>query len=192
MSEHLQAHTKWSGKWLWYITCSSCSRINSHMRSIVQKQVSRVGTSNYIPQYLWDVITCLYHWYLILAQRSSYSTDRIFCKIVSDILNQKSSQELSGDFSVYLIPLLLNVYVTTISVPWISGWTRYFVFNLSCIYAIHTHKSECLSSGNKTPSTPKTRAPLYHACGQLMAIVPTITWYMFSENRFTSLSHLSL
>ena len=34
-----------------------------------QKQVSRTGTSNYIPQYLWDVITCPFPWYLLLAQR---------------------------------------------------------------------------------------------------------------------------
>ena len=36
-----------------------------------QKQVSRAGTSNYIPQYLWDVITCPCPWYLFLAQHSS-------------------------------------------------------------------------------------------------------------------------
>ena len=33
-----------------------------------QKQVSRAGTSNYIPQYLWDVITCTWPWYLLQAQ----------------------------------------------------------------------------------------------------------------------------
>ena len=32
-----------------------------------QKQVSRAGTSNYIPRYLWDVITYPYPWYLLLA-----------------------------------------------------------------------------------------------------------------------------
>ena len=32
-----------------------------------QKQVSRAGTSNYIPQYLWDIITCPCPWYLLLA-----------------------------------------------------------------------------------------------------------------------------
>ena len=36
-----------------------------------QKQVSREGTSNYIPQYLWDVITCPWPSYLLPAQHSS-------------------------------------------------------------------------------------------------------------------------
>ena len=31
-------------------------------RLVCQKQVSRAGTSNYIPQILWDVITCLCPW----------------------------------------------------------------------------------------------------------------------------------
>ena len=34
---------------------------------LFQKQVSRAGTSNYIPQYLWDMITCPCPWYLFLA-----------------------------------------------------------------------------------------------------------------------------
>ena len=38
---------------------------------LCQKQVSRAGTSNYIPQILWDVITCPCPWYLLLAQHSS-------------------------------------------------------------------------------------------------------------------------
>ena len=37
-----------------------------------QKQVSRAGTSNYILQDLWDVITCRCPWYLLLVQHSSY------------------------------------------------------------------------------------------------------------------------
>ena len=36
-----------------------------------QKQVSRAETSNYIPQYPWDVITCPYPWCVILAPKSS-------------------------------------------------------------------------------------------------------------------------
>ena len=38
----------------------------------MKKQVSRVGTSNHIPQIHWDVITRPCPWYLLLAQRSSY------------------------------------------------------------------------------------------------------------------------
>ena len=37
-----------------------------------QQQVSRAGTSKYIPVILWDVITCPCPWYLLLAQHSSY------------------------------------------------------------------------------------------------------------------------
>ena len=41
---------------------------------LCQKQVSRVGTSNYIPQKLWDVITCPCPWCLLLAYHSSCYT----------------------------------------------------------------------------------------------------------------------
>ena len=37
---------------------------------LCQEQVSRAGTSNYIPQYLWDVITCPSPWYLLQTQHS--------------------------------------------------------------------------------------------------------------------------
>ena len=40
---------------------------------VCQKQVSRARTSNYIPQILWDVITCPCPWYLLLAHKSSMS-----------------------------------------------------------------------------------------------------------------------
>ena len=39
---------------------------------LYQKQVSRARVSDYIPQILCDVITCPCHWYLLLAQYSSY------------------------------------------------------------------------------------------------------------------------
>ena len=40
---------------------------------------SRTWTSNYIPQILWDVITCPCPWYLLLVQHSS-----IYCAIYSE------------------------------------------------------------------------------------------------------------
>ena len=52
-------HFSTSGFWL------AMAYIWEHL---CQKQVSRAGTSNYIPQYLWDVITCPCPWYLLLAQ----------------------------------------------------------------------------------------------------------------------------
>ena len=42
---------------------------------LCQKQVSRAGTSNYIPGILWDVITCPCPWYLLLAEYSSIDND---------------------------------------------------------------------------------------------------------------------
>ena len=39
---------------------------------LCQKQVSRAVTSNYIPQFLWDVITCHCPWHLLLTKHSSY------------------------------------------------------------------------------------------------------------------------
>ena len=39
---------------------------------LCQEPVSRTGTSNYIRQILWDVITCPCPWYLLLAQHPSY------------------------------------------------------------------------------------------------------------------------
>ena len=69
----------------------SCSMINSILQTIripgshywdysvwwlmCQRQVSRAGTSNYIPQYLWDVITCPCPWCLLLAHQSSYDIE---------------------------------------------------------------------------------------------------------------------
>ena len=39
---------------------------------VCQKQLSSAGIINYIPQILWDVITCPCRWYLLLAHKSSY------------------------------------------------------------------------------------------------------------------------
>ena len=51
---------------------------------VCQKQVSRARTSNYIPQYLWDVITCPCPWYLILAHKSYIGTYwKDFCMQIS-------------------------------------------------------------------------------------------------------------
>ena len=39
---------------------------------LCQTQVSKAGTSNYIPQLLWNVITCPDPWYQLLAHSSPY------------------------------------------------------------------------------------------------------------------------
>ena len=45
---------------------------------LCQEQVSRAGSSNYIPQYLWDVITYPCPWCLLLAQHSPNISDNFF------------------------------------------------------------------------------------------------------------------
>ena len=47
---------------LGYWICYACN-----WGMMCQKQGSRAGTSNYILQYLWDVITCPCPWYLLLT-----------------------------------------------------------------------------------------------------------------------------
>ena len=48
-------------------------QVNAVSGVLCQKRVSRAGTSDYIPQILWDLITCPYPWYLHLAQHSSFN-----------------------------------------------------------------------------------------------------------------------
>ena len=50
------------------------------MRSgvLCPKKVSRARTSNYIPQILWDVITCPCPWYMLLAQHSIFHG--VYCR----------------------------------------------------------------------------------------------------------------
>ena len=50
---------------------------------LCQKQISRAGTSNNIPQTLWDVITCSCPWYLLLAQRYSYQAPEYYSLPIS-------------------------------------------------------------------------------------------------------------
>ena len=42
------------------------------LRFVHRHQVSSATTSNYIPQILWDVITCPCPWHLLLTHRSSH------------------------------------------------------------------------------------------------------------------------
>ena len=50
---------------------------------VCQKQVSRAGTSNYIPQKLWDVITYPCPWYLLLAYKSSHDESPLQSQSIS-------------------------------------------------------------------------------------------------------------
>ena len=49
----------------WASACTLVIKIQPRIWGVLcQKQVSRALTSNYIPHYLWDVITCPCPWYL--------------------------------------------------------------------------------------------------------------------------------
>ena len=76
---HLEAWLLWwqirKARPSWYLCQIQPSQhmISRHISGLgFQKQVSREGTSNYIPQYLWSVITCHYPWYLFLGHESKY------------------------------------------------------------------------------------------------------------------------
>ena len=57
----------------WTSAGTTMTKFVYHILGLVcRKQISRAGTSNYIPQILWDVITCPCPWYLILVHQSSY------------------------------------------------------------------------------------------------------------------------
>ena len=65
--------TGYFGMVLWHLGLSHELLWHVARRGLVcQKQVSRTGASNYIPQILWDVITCPCPWYLRLARKSLY------------------------------------------------------------------------------------------------------------------------
>ena len=56
----------------------TASRAYGNQGVLCQKQVSRAGTSNYIPLILWDVITCACPWYLILLHNTTHTQKSIW------------------------------------------------------------------------------------------------------------------
>ena len=57
------------------------------VEDLCEKQVSRAGPINYIPQYLWDVITCPCPWYLLQSSQLNW------CKSDYNTLKKKSPQQ---------------------------------------------------------------------------------------------------
>ena len=51
-----------------------CSYIGTGWLKASKCAFTRAGTSNYIPQILWGVISYSWPWYLLLAHKSSYTT----------------------------------------------------------------------------------------------------------------------
>ena len=84
---------------------------------LCQKQVSMAGTSNYAPQYLWDVITCPCPWYLLPASctthLNSYSIaveKRTWCIL------WRWHWKANIQFICQYLSIMTIVYITIISV----------------------------------------------------------------------------
>ena len=71
-----------------------------------QKQISRAEKNNYIPQYLWDVITCPCPWYLLLAHKSSYAPMDLVV-VHSDICNRQISSVLDNNLEPVRCPAII-------------------------------------------------------------------------------------
>ena len=69
----------WSWRYIYELFEVSTIRKELKFGFVCQKQVSRAGTSNYIPQILWNVITYSCPWYLPLAHKSSYTVGHYWC-----------------------------------------------------------------------------------------------------------------
>ena len=57
--------------------CGPISWYENHICGVMfQKKVSKTETSNEIPRIVWDAITCLCLWHLLLTQHFSFVKDR--------------------------------------------------------------------------------------------------------------------
>ena len=141
--------------WLNSIDLSNCLTLNRQLvnhylnqwwpRSLMhiwgvlyQKQVSRAGTSNYIPQYLWDVITCPCPWYLLHTEHFSYVFTGLKELIINHgiwVWNIMESWSLGG----LMIMVNLKLY-------W---YIHQFVLSTHSISVIHSHYP-CYMSINTT------------------------------------------
>ena len=95
------------------------------------KPISRTGTSNYIPQILWDVITSPCPWYLRLAQHSSYDGvywTRLWRQGIPDSKVHGPTWGPSGADRTQVDPMLAPWTLLSGLVRWIhrySQWHRY-------------------------------------------------------------------
>ena len=99
-----------------------------------QKQVSRAGKINYIPQYLWDVIICPCPWYLLLACKSTYRVTDLFWNQVDVTLKEM----------VYWVHLLhyrnviswIKIYQNVTNLSWVFWKKRdCIIVVLNCVTA---------------------------------------------------------
>ena len=74
-------------------------------RLLHQKQVSRTNTSNYTPQYLWDIINCPCPWHLLLTHKSSFQN--MYCNYIG-IVSVFSALKDTGEsitFELQMTPM---------------------------------------------------------------------------------------
>ena len=85
---------------------------------LCQKPVSSAWTGNYIPEYLWYVITCPSPWYVILTQHSWIKNDRkrlfstkfIWYQDMKMII--RPYDNITGDYSIHSMGTVTIIVVT--------------------------------------------------------------------------------
>ena len=107
---------------------------------VCQKQLSRAGLGNYIPQILWDVITCPYPWYLLLSYESSIARQQITAD------SGEITALSAGTFSICLTVYSVNCMPTS---KWNRNGMNAMTYNdhiLSHIYPWWRHDMGTLSA----------------------------------------------
>ena len=101
--------------------------LNMMSGGVYQKQVSKAGTSNYIPQIQWDMITCPCPWYLLLAQHSWYHVQMLSVETFYPIIKCTCGCYALFWF-VYIIRYLLCIgpYSSRL-IHWYWGNQGYFI-----------------------------------------------------------------
>ena len=124
----------WKSWWKWLlvviIKLYSAFRMERHVRSVVQKYVSRAH--NYIPQIMWDVIIWSCPWYLLPAQHSSLISPSKIISLRGVVFPRSSWRRHQMEtFSVLLAICAGNSPVSS-EFPAQRPVTRSFMFSLIC------------------------------------------------------------
>ena len=92
----------------------------SNMTNCVPVAGIKAGTINYIPQIVWDIITCTWAWYLPLTQTSSYN---LFTFLLCFIVLWLYDQMLMGVCDLFDQSLLFRVVSLAVGqyYDWLSG-----------------------------------------------------------------------
>ena len=119
---------------------------------LCQKQVTRAGPVNYVPQYLWDVIICSCLWYLLLAQHSSYDMEIILNSLALNIT-------VASQFHRWYTPQCLTIWHSLVTNnnhitkdPMWHLWAPNFTLTFCSIWTM-THWHTTTSNWNTKVST---------------------------------------